>query len=221
MGNGYGPFDPIPRDLGPAPGPEGLGHLRQWPETLRACVTSNGQAKTHREWIVRIAMRDIADALGDAEAYCAARVVLATPKPLNGDLYELFAPVGELLEKITRWQPHVARHLHTCHHLARGIKDWGDLEDHLTDVTRLRRDHGRKHGLWSLVRSTGPGCACWRSGCWRVLLSPRRRGVQALFAPRRQQWHFLQWGPASGLRHFPPLPFPVTHRHPTPASRAL
>jgi hypothetical protein len=35
--------------------------------------------------------------------------------------------------------------------LARGIKDWGNLEDHLTYVTRLRRDHGRKHGLWSLV----------------------------------------------------------------------
>ncbi len=38
-------------------------------ETLRARVTSNGQAKTHREWIVRIAMLDIANALRDAEAY--------------------------------------------------------------------------------------------------------------------------------------------------------
>ena len=99
VGNGYGQFDPILRDLGPAPGPEGLGHLRQPLETLRARVTSNGQAKTHREWIVRIAMLDIANALRDAQAYCAARLVLATPKPLNGDLHELFAPVGEVLEK--------------------------------------------------------------------------------------------------------------------------
>ena len=25
------------------------------------------------------------------------------------------------------------------------------MEDHLTNVSRLRRDHDRKHGLWSLV----------------------------------------------------------------------
>ena len=77
----------------------------------------------------------------------AARLVLATPKPLNGDLYELFAPLGELLEKNhplaatrclramvdfsllkarSKRYPHAARHLHTCHRLARGIKDWGD-----------------------------------------------------------------------------------------------
>jgi hypothetical protein len=178
VGNGYGQFDPIPQDLGRAPGPEGLGHLRQRLETLRARATSNGQAKTHREWIVRIAMLDIADALGDAEVYWAARLVLATPKPLNGDLYGLFAPVGELLEKNhplaatrclramvdfslpkarSKRYPHAPRQLHTCHHLARGIKDWGDLEDLLTYVTRLRRDHGRKHGFWSLVpQEVGP-----------------------------------------------------------------
>ena len=102
----------------------------------------------------------------------AARLVLATTKPLNGDLYELFAPLAELLEKNhplaatrclramvdfsllkarSKRYPHAARHLHTCHRLARGIKDWGDLEDHGTYLTRLRRDHGRKHGFWSLV----------------------------------------------------------------------
>ncbi len=71
VGNGYGQFDPILRDLGPALGSEGLAHLRQRLETLRARVTNNEQAKTHRDWIVRIAMLDIADALGDAEAYLA------------------------------------------------------------------------------------------------------------------------------------------------------
>jgi len=71
VGNSYGQFDPILRDLGPALGSEGLAHLRQRLETLRARVTNNEQAKTHRDWIVRIAMLDIADALGDAEAYLA------------------------------------------------------------------------------------------------------------------------------------------------------
>jgi hypothetical protein len=40
---------------------------------------------------------------------------------------------------------------HTCDFLARGIKDWGDLDHHSTDVARWRRDHGRKKGFWSLV----------------------------------------------------------------------
>ncbi|MBD2548631.1 hypothetical protein H6G65_03340 [Microcystis elabens FACHB-917] len=71
VGNGYGQFDPILRDLGPALEPEGLAHLRQRLEALRARHTSNERAKTHRDLIVRIAMLDIADALGDAEAYWA------------------------------------------------------------------------------------------------------------------------------------------------------
>jgi thioesterase domain-containing protein len=102
----------------------------------------------------------------------AARLVLATPKPLNGDLYALLVPLAELLEKNhplaasrclramvdfsllkarSKRYSHAARHLHTCHLLARGIKDWGDLEHHSTYVARLRRDHGRKHGFWRLV----------------------------------------------------------------------
>jgi hypothetical protein len=304
VSNGYGQFDPILRDLGPALGPEGLLHLRQRLEALRARHTSNDRAKTHRDQIVHIAMLGIADALGDAEAYLAeyrdhapgaltvpaiaarvaerltgagraeealrllqgadptlsqrrvgaeewcdarlaalealgrqdeaqqqrweyalmelsprhlrdylktlpafedaaaeeraldlvtehddlqealwfllhwpeprraARLVLAAPKPLNGDLYELLVPLAELLEKNhplaasrclramvdfsllkarSKRYSHAARHLHTCHHLARGIKDWGDSEDHSTYVARLRRDHGRKYGFWSLV----------------------------------------------------------------------
>jgi len=56
-----------------------------------------------------------------------------------------------LLKARSKRYSHAARHLHTCHLLARGIKDWGDLEDHSTYVARLRRDHGRKYGFWSLV----------------------------------------------------------------------
>jgi hypothetical protein len=304
VSNGYGQFDPILRDLAPALGPQGLAHLRQRLEALRARETNNEHAKQRRDRIVCIAMLHIADALGDAEAYLAeyrdhtpgaltvpliaarvaqrltpagraeealallqgadpglakrragaeewcdarlealealgrqdeaqaqrwdfalmelsrrhlrdylkrlpafedaaaeeraldlvaehddllealwfllhwpeprraARLVLATPKPLNGDLYELWVPLAELLEKHhplaasrclramvdfsllkarSKRYSHTARHLHTCHLLARRIKDWGDLEDHRTYLNRLRRDHGRKRGFWSLV----------------------------------------------------------------------
>jgi hypothetical protein len=304
VGNGFGQFDPVLRDLAPALGPEGLVHLRQRLEALRARHTSNDRAKTHRDLIVRIAMLDIADALGDAEAYLAeyrnhdpealtvpaiaaevaqrltqagraeealallqgadpglaqrragaeewcdarlaaleslgrgdeaqaqrweyalmelsrrhlrdylkrlpafedadaeeraldlvaehddlqealwfllhwpeprraARLVLATPKPLNGDCYTLLAPLAELLEKDhplaatrclramvdfslrvgrSKRYPHAARHLNTCHLLARRIESWGDLSDHRTYAAQLRRDHGRKYGFWSLV----------------------------------------------------------------------
>jgi hypothetical protein len=102
----------------------------------------------------------------------AARLVLATPKPLNGDCYVLLAPLAELLEKdhplaVTRClramidfsqrvgrskrYPHAAGHLETCSRLARGIDSWGDLVDHRSDVAQLRGDHGRKYGFWSLV----------------------------------------------------------------------
>jgi hypothetical protein len=304
VSNGYGQFDPILRDLGSALGPKGLAHLRQRLEALRNRATTNERAKTHRDLIVRIAMLDIADALGDAEAYLAeyrdhdpkaltvpaiaarvaerltpagraeealtllqgadpglakrragaeewcdarlaalealgrhdeaqaqrwefalmqlsrrhlrdylkrlpafedaaaeeraldlvaehddlhealwfllhwpeprraARLVLDTPKPLNGDCYVLLAPLAELLEKDhplaatrclramidfslrvgrSKRYPHAARHLHTCHLLARRIESWDELADHSSYGAQLRRDHGRKYGFWSLV----------------------------------------------------------------------
>ena len=102
----------------------------------------------------------------------AARLVLATPKPLNGDCYTLLAPLAELLEKDhplaatrclramvdfslkvgrSKRYPHAARHLHSCHLLARRIESWGEFSDHRTYAAQLRRDHGRKYGFWSLV----------------------------------------------------------------------
>ena len=56
-----------------------------------------------------------------------------------------------LLRARSKRYSHAARHLHTCHVLARGIKDWGHLQHHSTYVARLHRDHGRKYGFWSLV----------------------------------------------------------------------
>jgi hypothetical protein len=56
-----------------------------------------------------------------------------------------------LLRARSKRYSHAARHLHTCRVLARGIKDWGKLEHHITYVARLHRDHGHKYGFWSLV----------------------------------------------------------------------
>ena len=71
VSNSYGQFDPIVRDLGPALGPEGLAHLRLRLETLRLCSSGPTAAKAQPDWVVSIAMLDIADALGDAEGYLA------------------------------------------------------------------------------------------------------------------------------------------------------
>jgi hypothetical protein len=304
VSNGYGQFDPIVRDLGGALGAEGLAHLRLRLETLRSRATSDGRAGAHRDAIVQIAMLDIADVDGDAEAYLAeyrdhdpealtvpaiaarvaerltaagraaealtllqgadpmlrqrragaeewcdarlaalealgrreeaqaqrwefalmelsrrhlrdyltrvpdfedmvheekaldlvaehedrdealwfllhwpephraARLLLSTPKPLNGDRYVLLAPLAELLEKphplaatvclramidftlrvgrVKRYR-HAARHLDTCHRLARQIETWGERPDHRSYIAQLRRDHGRKYGFWSEV----------------------------------------------------------------------
>ncbi len=106
------------------------------------------------------------------EPHRAARLVLAAPKPLNGDRYFLLAPLAELLEqrqplaatvclramidftlkvKRPKRYPHAARHLETCHRLAAAINDWGKLVDHRSYMAQLRRDHGRKYGFWGEV----------------------------------------------------------------------
>jgi hypothetical protein len=106
------------------------------------------------------------------EPHRAARLVLSAPKPLNGDRYSLLAPLAELLEKphplaatvclramidftlrvgrVKRYR-HAARHLDTCHRLARQIETWGERPDHRNYIAQLRRDHGRKYGFWSEV----------------------------------------------------------------------
>jgi hypothetical protein len=71
VSNGYGQFDPIVRDLGPALGAEGLAHLRLRLESLRQRSTGATEAKARPNLVVSIAMLAIADVLGDAEAYLA------------------------------------------------------------------------------------------------------------------------------------------------------
>jgi len=46
---------------------------------------------------------------------------------------------------------HAARHLATCAELAPRIEDFGAFETHEAYVARLKKDHGRKHGFWSLT----------------------------------------------------------------------
>ena len=78
------------------------------------------------------------------EPHRAARLVLAAPKPLNGDRYVLLAPLAELLEKChplaatvclramvdftlklarSKRYRHAARHLETCQRLAAAINE--------------------------------------------------------------------------------------------------
>ena len=96
------------------------------------------------------------------EPHRAARLVLAAPKPLNGDRYILLAPLAAtvclramidftLKVKRPKRYPHAARHLETCHRLAAAINDWGELVDHRRYMLQLRRDHGRKYGFWGEV----------------------------------------------------------------------
>jgi hypothetical protein len=106
------------------------------------------------------------------EPHRAARLVLAAPKPLNGDRYILLVSLAELLEqrqplaatvclramvdftlKLARSKrcSQAARQLETCHRLAAAINDWGELVDHGSSMAQLRRDHGRKYGFWGEV----------------------------------------------------------------------
>jgi hypothetical protein len=46
---------------------------------------------------------------------------------------------------------HAARHLAECARLASSISDFGPLEPHDAYVSRLRTEHRRKTGFWSLI----------------------------------------------------------------------
>lgn len=146
VGNGYGQFDPILRDLGPALGSEGLAHLRQRLETLRARVTNNEQAKTHRDWVVRIAMLDIADALGDAEAYLAEYrdhdpEALTVPA-IAAKVAERLTPAGRAEEALTLLQgadPGLAKR-------RAGAEEWCDAR--LTALEALGRHDEAQAQRW-------------------------------------------------------------------------
>jgi hypothetical protein len=101
-----------------------------------------------------------------------ARLVLTRADELNGDFYEILAPVASALEtkhplaatvlrralidfaleqnRTKRYQ-HAARHLEECESLADRIEDFGSFDTHEAYVKRLKAHHGRKSSFWSLV----------------------------------------------------------------------
>jgi len=102
----------------------------------------------------------------------AARAVTERAKELDGNHYEILAPAADSLAgkyplaatllsramidftltqaRFSRYG-HAARHLRTCGSLAPAIPDFGIFETHDAYVSRLRREHGRKTGFWSLT----------------------------------------------------------------------
>jgi uncharacterized protein DUF6880 len=92
----------------------------------------------------------------------AARLLIGRAAELDGDHYEILAPAADALAakhplaftltkaRSSRYR-HAARHLMECESLAAAIKEFGTFETHAAYAARLRADHGRKSGFWSLI----------------------------------------------------------------------
>ncbi|EGE57261.1 UNVERIFIED_ORG: hypothetical protein GGI63_004967 [Rhizobium esperanzae] len=103
----------------------------------------------------------------------AAKLVSKRQAELDGNLYELMTPAAEMLQekhplaatillrsmigfaldygRSSRYR-HAARHLAECASLAPHIDDFGNARPHDAYVAELKRQHGKKHGFWSLMR---------------------------------------------------------------------
>jgi len=103
----------------------------------------------------------------------AALLVLERSKELDGNLYELLTPAAHILAgkyplaatlllrtmidyslknaKTTRYR-HAAKHLMECSSLSASIGDYQKFETHDAFVERLKKEHGKKSGFWSLVK---------------------------------------------------------------------
>jgi hypothetical protein len=102
----------------------------------------------------------------------AARVVTARAAELDGDHYEILAPAADALAekhplaatpalramiaftltkaRSSRYR-YAARHFMECESLAAAIKDFRAFETHTAYAARLKAEHGRKSGFWSLI----------------------------------------------------------------------
>lgn len=102
----------------------------------------------------------------------AARVVTKRAAELDGDHYEILAPAADALAakhplaatlalramigftltkaRSSRYR-HAARHFMECESLAAAIKDFDAFETHTAYAARLKAEHGRKSGFWSLI----------------------------------------------------------------------
>lgn len=102
----------------------------------------------------------------------AARVVTGRAAELDGDHYEILTPAADALAakyplaatlalramiaftltkaRSSRYR-HAARHFMECEILATVIKEFGAFETHTAYAARLKAEHGRKSGFWSLI----------------------------------------------------------------------
>ncbi|RFB89717.1 hypothetical protein B5K11_21835 [Rhizobium leguminosarum bv. trifolii] len=102
----------------------------------------------------------------------AAKLLSRRRAELDGNLYELMTSGAEMLRekhplaatillrsmigfaldngRSSRYR-HAARHLAECAALAPHIDDFGDAQPHDAYVAELKRQHGNKHGFWSLL----------------------------------------------------------------------
>lgn len=105
---------------------------------------------------------------------CAADLLVQRHTEIDGDRYECLAPAAETLSQryplaatlalrsmvdytLTKARSkrygYAAEHLSTCADLARSIEDFGALETHDAYLARLKTQHGRKFGFWSLTKA--------------------------------------------------------------------
>jgi hypothetical protein len=102
----------------------------------------------------------------------AARLVTRRAAELDGDHYEILSPAADALAgkhplaatlvlramidftltkaRSSRYR-HAARHFLECASLASSVADFGAFETHETYSARLKAEHGRKSGFWSLI----------------------------------------------------------------------
>ncbi|MBX6329134.1 MAG: hypothetical protein IRY89_11220 [Pseudolabrys sp.] len=102
----------------------------------------------------------------------ASRLVIRRAGELDGDHYEILSPAADALAgkhplaatlmlramidftlakaRSSRYR-HAARHFLECASLASSIADYGAFETHESYAARLKAEHGRKSGFWSLI----------------------------------------------------------------------
>ncbi|SNR44915.1 DUF6880 family protein [Puniceibacterium sediminis] len=104
----------------------------------------------------------------------AARLLIDRHAEINGDHYEFLVPAAEatserhplaatlalramidftLLKARSKRYGYAAQHLAECAALADRIEDFDELETHVAYLARLKSEHGRKYGFWSLTEA--------------------------------------------------------------------
>lgn len=144
-------------------------HLKRLPDfdDMQAEERALDHAQRHEDLLQALSFLLSWPALGRA-----ARLVSERAAELDGDHYEILTPAAEALadkyplaatlllramidfsltrSRASRYR-HAARHMVECARLAAAIDDFGAAETHAAYAARLRREHERKSGFWSLL----------------------------------------------------------------------